>query len=353
MDNVVLLIPAYNPSQKLIKLVKDLGNDFKKIIIVNDGSTNRASEKIFLELESNEICDVIGYSQNRGKGGALKYGINYYLENYKNEYKGIVTADADYQHSVSDIINVSLRLIGNQDSIILGVRDFNSKNVPRSNRFGNKITSFIFKLLYGVKISDTQTGLRGIPNRYLNLSLEISGQRFEYEMSMLIKLVKEKIFIIQVPITTIYYKRSESKFIKTLDPIIIYKVLFTEYIKFTLSSLFSSVIDLVIFTLFISVFTNINNNIKIILGTFFARIVSGFINFNINKNLVFNSHERSDKILCKFYFYTFGTMLTSALCVMLLHNIFPNVLETLLKIIVDVAIYFVGYRIQKKYIYKT
>ncbi len=353
MDGVVILIPAYNPSQKLLKLVTELSRDFKKIIIVNDGSTNKSCEKIFLKLESMEICDVIGYASNKGKGGALKFGINYYLENYKNLYKGIVTVDADYQHLPSDIINVAIKLIGNQDSVILGVRDFNLKTVPFPNRFGNKTTSFLFKLLYGEMISDTQTGLRGIPNRYLNLSLEVSGDRFEYEMSMLIKLVKEKIMIIQVPITTIYYKKSESKFIKTLDPIIIYKVLFTEYIKFTLSSLLSSFVDLLVFTIFISAFVNLNNNIKIIMGTFFARAISGFINFNINKNIVFNSHERSDKILVKFYFYTFGTMTTSAICVMLLHNIFPNVLETLLKIIVDVTIYFIGYRIQKKYIFKT
>ena len=113
-----------------------------------------------------------------------------YLENLKNNYKGIVTVDADYQHLPNDVLNIALRLLGNQDSLILGIRDFSEKGVPTLNRFGNRLTSFIFKLLYGENIKDTQTGLRGIPNRYLNLCLEASGKRFEFEMNMLIKFVQ-------------------------------------------------------------------------------------------------------------------------------------------------------------------
>ena len=196
MKDVVLLIPVYNPTSKLIDLVKQLiTSGYLKIIIVNDGS--KKGKKIFERLKETKECDVLEYNINRGKGYALKYGINHYLLNYKTNFKGIITTDCDLQHSLNDIINITLKLLGNLDSLIIGGRDFNLKDIPKLNQFGNKITASIFNLLYGTKIKDTQTGLRGIPNRYLNLCLETKGKRFEYETNMLIKFTKQKINIIE------------------------------------------------------------------------------------------------------------------------------------------------------------
>ena len=224
MKDIVIVIPAYNPSKKLIELVDSLILlNFSKIIIVNDGSIKGKS--IFRTVKEKTECLILEYKENKGKGYALKYAINYYLENLKNNYKGIVSVDADYQHLPNDVLNIALRLLSNQDSLILGIRKKKKKGVPTPNRFGNRLTSFIFKLLYGENIKDTQTGLRGIPNRYLNLCLEASGKRFEFEMNMLIKFVKQKINIIQIPIETVYYKRGESKFNKWIDSILIYKVI--------------------------------------------------------------------------------------------------------------------------------
>ena len=352
MQNIVVLIPAYNPNQKLINLVSELKNNFSKIIIINDGS-NRKSKKIFQELTNYPECTILEYSENRGKGYALKYGINYYLENLKDNYQGIVTADCDYQHKPEDIINIALKLLGNQDSIVLGVRNFHLKNIPFPNRFGNLLTSFIFKFLYGVKIEDTQTGLRGIPNRYLNLCLEVNGNRFEFEMNMLIKAVKNKINILQVPIETIYYSKGESKFNKFKDPIIIYKVLFTEYLKFIISSLSCSLIDVILFSMFLQLFINVNSNIKIIMATFFSRIITDFFNFNINKTIVFNSNENIIIIAIKYYILSFSKMIISDLCLLLIHHLLININETYIKIVVDTFIYFLSYKIQKKYIFKT
>ena len=352
MKDIVIVIPAYNPSKKLIELVDSLILlNFSKIIIVNDGSIKGKS--IFRTVKEKPECLILEYKENKGKGYALKYAINYYLENLKNNYKGIVSVDADYQHLPNDVLNIALRLLGNQDSLILGIRDFYEKGVPTPNRFGNRLTSFIFKLLYGKNIKDTQTGLRGIPNRYLNLCLESSGKRFEFEMNMLIKFVKQKINILEIPIETVYYKRGESKFNKWIDSILIYKVIFTEYIKFLLSSLICSFLDIILFTVFLNIFSNLNNNLKIILGTFISRIIADFFNFNINKNFVFISHENSKKIFCKYYLLSFSKMLLSASLVLIFHNLFNNCSETVLKIIVDVFIYLISYKIQKKYIFKT
>ncbi len=352
MNDVVVLIPCYNPNKKLLQLISDLiKNDFQKIIVVNDGSNRNLD--IFNKLKEYKNIDLLEYKENKGKGYALKYGINYYLENLKTEYKGIVMADADLQHSVPDIINISLKLLGNQDSLILGRRNFNAKKVPLSNKLGNKITSIIFSFLYGSHVHDTQTGLRGVPNRYLNLCLESKGKRFEYEMNMLIKFTKNHVNILEVPISTIYFKKSDSKFNKVTDSIMIYQALFTEYIKYGLTSFCAAIVDIIIFTFFVNTFNTMNNNLTIIIGTVLARTVSGFLNFNLTKYLVFKTHEKGENMLSKFYLHTFCNMTASAILVMLLHNLFPMIHESYFKLVVDTLIYLVGYKIQKKYIFKA
>lgn len=351
MNDVVIIIPSYNPDSKLINLVNDLiKNKFSKIIIVNDGSNKGI--KIFNILKEKEECILLEYKVNKGKGYALKYGISYYLEKFKSTHKGIVLCDSDYQHHPDDILNIANTLLNNQDSLILGNRDFNEKGIPNTSKYGNKITSSLFKLLYGKKIIDTQTGLRGIPNRYLHLCLESSGKRFDCEMNMLIKFTREKINIIEVPIKTIYHKNHKSTFNKVIDSIMIYKVLFTEYIKFTLSSLTCYSVDIVLFNVFMLLFNTINNNIAIVMSTLFARIIADFLNFNINKNIVFQSHENGKTIYLKYYLLSFSKMFASALFVLILTNLFQGS-ETVFKMIVDSIIYVISYKIQKKYIFRT
>ena len=229
MHDVVILIPTYNPNEKLLKLVSELiKNNFSKVIIVNDGSTNNL--EIFEKLKTINECILLEYKTNKGKGYALKYGIKYYLDNLK-EFKGIITVDCDYQHIPYDIENISSKLLSNLDKVILGSRDFNKKQVPILNRLGNKFTSFVFELLYKTKINDTQTCLRGISNKYLPLCLETEGARFEFEMNMLINFSKEHIKFLEIPIETIYHTKGESKFHKIIDSIKVYKVLFIKYLK--------------------------------------------------------------------------------------------------------------------------
>ena len=71
--------------------------------------------------------------------------------------------------------------------VVLGVRTFDGDDVPFKSRFGNNLTSFVFKAMCGLNISDTQTGLRAIPYRYLQTFCEIEGEHFEYETRMLLE----------------------------------------------------------------------------------------------------------------------------------------------------------------------
>ena len=273
MKEYIILIAAYNPSQKLLDLVLDLKKEHYNILIINDGSIE--GQKIF------ENCIVLEYSNNEGKGFALKYGIKYYLLNLKDNYKGIITVDADYQHIPTSINNVYKEIL-ETDGIVLGCRNFYNENVPFVNRIGNRLTSLLFHVLYDKKIIDTQTGLRAIPNKYLEECLEIEGNRFEYEMQQLIYFVNKQIGLKQIDIDTIYYEKSESKFHNIFDSIKIYKVLLKESFRFLVTSLASSFVDIILFTLFLSIF-NFLGDVSIIFSTFLARIVADYLNFHLTK----------------------------------------------------------------------
>ena len=221
---VVPIIPAFNPKNKLIKLVDELKNDYKKMIIVNDGSKK---DDIFKTLEKYPECIVLTHDKNQGKGESLKTALLYYNNNLYNDYIGVVTIDADGQHLPKDAISMSKEL-EEKDNFILGTRLFDTKSTPFRNKIGNRITSRVFKWFYKVYLKDTQTGLRCIPNRLINKMINVPGKRFEYELNVLIKLVKMNEEIIEHDITTVYPKHSnrESNFKVLKDSFKIYKIMF-------------------------------------------------------------------------------------------------------------------------------
>ena len=129
------------------------------------------------------------------------------------------------------------------------MRDFKSDDVPAKSMFGNKLTRKIFKWLYRLDITDTQTGLRGIPAGFMSALVSIGGDRFEFETQMLIEAQKNNIVIREFPIATIYdSKESHSThFHPILDSYRIYRIFFETFFKFAISSLSASVLDLFIF----------------------------------------------------------------------------------------------------------
>ena len=218
--NVIPIIPALNPDDKLIKLVNELKNYFKDIIIVNDGSE---SDEIFKKIDG---CIILTHEVNKGKGEALKTAFNYYLDNLSKKYLGVITLDSDGQHLPSDAIEMS-KILEKEDKFILGTRLFNTKSTPLRNKLGNHITSRVFKWFYKIYLKDTQTGLRGIPNRLIKPLVKVEGKRFEYELNVLIKLVKMNEDIIQHDIKTVYLKNSNKKshFKVIRDSFQIYKIM--------------------------------------------------------------------------------------------------------------------------------
>lgn len=245
-EKIVVLIPAYNPTEDLIPLVNSLLNNEFIVVIVNDGSLER-TKYIFDKLDKERITLLV-HDINKGKGQALKTGLEYIYNNLP--CRGVITADADGQHIIDDIIKISETLKENDNCLILGSR-FDTDSMPLGSKFGNRITRFVFKLATNKKVYDTQTGLRGIPFNYIKDFCSIPGQRYEYEINMLIYAIKKKIDIKEIGIHSIYIDNNKaSSFHPFRDSCKIYKCIFKySHLKITLPFIITIIILLIIILL--------------------------------------------------------------------------------------------------------
>ncbi len=346
---IPVIIPAYEPDEKLIKLMDDLNaKEISPIVVVNDGSDAAKYGAIFDEVRKRGAT-VIGHAVNMGKGRALKTAFNYCLCEYEN-LAGVITADSDGQHSPEDIIKCMEELAAHPDALVLGVRDFDGSGIPARSVFGNKTTSRVMRFLTGLSISDTQTGLRGISPDFMRFLLTEKGERFELETNMLIDTRDLGIEIREVPIRTIYLEENKSShFNPILDSIRIYAIFF----KFVFSSLSSSVVDIALFGLFCMMFKGLNLPVGyIMLSTILARVISAVYNFLINYKIVFKGRGKKSVAALKYLALAVCIMLSSGFLVSFFHGIFSLAPEVLVKIPVDTLLFLVSFLVQREVVYK-
>ena len=225
-EAVAVILPSLNPDAKFSRVVDGLVEDgFQHIIIVDDGS-DAEHQLWFDRAAGHPQCTVLHHGVNKGKGRALKTAFAHVAEKLP-ELKGVITIDGDGQHLLPDIIACADRMIENADKVVLGCRDFDQPGVPPRSVAGNKTTNRLFKLFYGITISDTQTGLRAIPQQFLPRFLEMEGERFEYETNMLLQMKKQNIVFLEQPIATVYDPEDYSSHYNALkDSWRIFRVMF-------------------------------------------------------------------------------------------------------------------------------
>lgn len=220
MRNVVC-IPAFEPDERLLKLIDSLEEaGLISIVITDDGSGSRYTP-VFIRAEEKG-CVIVRHEHNLGKGAAIKTAIEKAVYQFGKEIR-VITADADGKYLPRDIIRISDTLESYPDHLVLGVRDFGKDSVPLRSNIGNKITSAFFKSYTGVYCSDTQTGLRGIPSSLIPLALSVSGDRYDYELNFLIEAVG-KAPLIMIPIETVRDSTGAgSRFRPLADSLLMYK----------------------------------------------------------------------------------------------------------------------------------
>ena len=281
---ITVLIPALNPTEALPAIVRGLAESgrVKRIIIVDDGS--RADfAPIFAEAaKSHGQVELLRHAVNLGKGAALRTGMNHFLcANVADEV--LVTADADGQHLPDDIIKVGVQAEKNPKALVLGTREFSGK-VPLRSRFGNVLTCLIFRLFVGRKVADTQTGLRAIPEELMHGLLKLRASGYEFELEMLIIATRQHIAISSVGIQTVYLKGNAcSHFNPLLDSMRIYFV----FVRFLSSSLLAASLDFFIFAVAMSLSVSLGWSMVI------ARLISGTLNHQVNRQFVFRSRVGS------------------------------------------------------------
>ncbi|MGW4928231.1 glycosyltransferase [Agromyces sp. NPDC004153] len=279
MIAVVLLIPAYEPGERLVALVDELlaARPDLAVAVVDDGS-GPAFDDVFAAVEARG-CLVQRHPRNRGKGRALKAGLELVADRFPGE--AVVTADCDGQHTAADILMVADRIAAASDaeSIVLGVRRFDGPDVPRRSRHGNQVSRLAYRAMTGQDVRDTQTGLRGYPAAAIPWLLGVAGDRFEYEFRVLLGARAAGFALEQVDIDTVYLDGNRSSHFRAIGDSL--RVV-APIVRFALSSMLAFVVDTAVF-LVLHVLTG-----SLLVAVVAARAVSGSVNFAINRSRVFD-----------------------------------------------------------------
>lgn len=218
----VILIPAYEPDERLVELVERLSTEDLGILVVDDGSSRRC-DPIFAKVEKQAV--VLHAEKNGGKGSALKLGMSVLREKFP-EATHFITADADGQHTVTDILRVRKELEDGA-SFVLTMRNLH-KNIPLRSKIGNDLSRFIYTILTGHFFRDNQSGLRGFDVQHIDWLLQVKGEKYDYEMNTLYYADKQHLSITTIPIDAIYIDgNSSSHFDPIRDTLRIYRRLFS------------------------------------------------------------------------------------------------------------------------------
>ena len=349
-ESLAIVLPSLNPDAKFGAVVDGLvEKGFQHIVIVDDGSDG--DHQVWFErAQAYAPCAVLHHGVNKGKGRALKTAFQYVLENLP-EVEGVITIEGDGQHLVGDIIACGERMLQNPEKVVLGCRDFDAPGVPARSVAGNKTTSRMFRLCYGIKLSDTQTGLRAIPRGCLERFCRIEGERFEYETNMLLHMKRMGIGFLEQPIETVYEDENvRSHYDPVKDSWRIFKIMF----KFLLSSFGSTLIDLGIFYLVMRLLGARMGAYAELGATVIARACSSFANFNANNSVVFGNEGSYKRALLRYYCLCIPQMLVSAGLVTLINHLLSNslpIIATLIKFAVDTCLFFISYQIQREWVF--
>ncbi len=341
MDNSnsirIALIPAYEPISLLLDILRDVKDKGFYIVVVNDGSS-KDKNKLFLEAQ--KYAKVLNHKTNKGKGKAIKTGMEYIQFNFPPDCT-VVTMDADGQHAAEDAVKVCIDSEKNPNSLILGSRRLTG-NVPFRSLFGNTITRFIYKLSTGLSVYDTQTGLRAFNASLIPMLLDIQGERYEYEMNVLLECARRKISIKETEIKTIYIEDNQSSHFNTIkDSYRIYKEIF----KFSASSLVSFAVDYSLYSLFSLL------GASVVISNVTARIISACINYTMNRKLVFKSTVGVVKSAFQYFVLASAILVGNTVVInFLTSGLYIN--RYAAKLFTELIFFAVSWLIQKKIIFK-
>ncbi|WP_298459244.1 bifunctional glycosyltransferase family 2/GtrA family protein [uncultured Rothia sp.] len=349
---MIILIPAYKPDQSLVRLAWALREQDPgaEILVIDDGSGSTYAP-IFTELRIDGVT-VQTHPSNKGKGAALRTGIAWAKANRPGEV--IVTADADGQHLPQDIFRVGVRTetaaSAGQKSIVLGVRTKPDPNageegtkVPLRSKIGNSATVGFFALATGARVADTQTGLRGFTPQILDWLLQIPGDKYEYEFSMLLRATRADVDLVQVPIVKVYEPGNPTSHFRPLqDSALIYAPL----LAFLASSFLTGfLVDA------IALFILVGLGAPLLAAVVGARIISALTNFTVNRMLMHDGGARpsASSSLVRYAVLAVGILAANAALMETLTGLGVSLLVA--KILTELILIPVSFAVQRRWVF--
>ncbi len=353
LGRCIVVIPALCPDPEVTDYVSALlEKGFRQVVVVDDGSDPTCAAT-FLKLEHMPGCTVLRHEKNLGKGRALKTAFAHILNCPLWEGSAVVTADADGQHSVEDVCAVAAATTEEKRRLVLGVRDLSLPNVPTRSKIGNRVTSWAFHLLYGARLADTQTGLRGVPWEMLRWCAGIEGDRFEYEMNMLIKAAREHVELRQVSIEVIYYNNNAGTHLHAVrDSWRVFLILMSGLGWYTAAAALSAAADVLTFWLGSAViFRPLSDLACYWWATLTARALSSTLNYTLNRRYVFGVSPRP-RTLVRYYCLWLCQLLCSYLLLLFMTVLFPGLPPVVSKALVDILLALGSYQVQMHWVFQ-
>ncbi len=336
---MIVLIPSFEPDDRLEQIVGDLiTQSGLHVVVVDDGSGPEYADHMSAVADLG--ATVLTHPVNRGKGAALRTGIEHILQAHPGE--SVVCADSDGQHSPVDVLRVAARLDEGDSAMVLGVRRFTGR-VPMRSRVGNGVTARLFRALTGISLGDTQTGLRAYPAATLPWLLTIPGDRFEWELRVLLAAARDHRPIEQVEIATIYLEENASSHFRPLqDSARIYRQL----LGFASSSLAGFALDAALLAVLVAL------GVPLVWSVLAARVVSASANYALNRRWVFGRGETPTphRIALPRYAALAGVILVAnELLIHALVNVTGSLVVS--KLVTELALFSVSFAVQRTVVF--
>lgn len=340
----VALIPTFQPDGTLFDVLEGLRRKGIDRVVVDDGS---GMEYRGLFRRATREAIVLSYGVNQGKGHALKLGLRYIHDHYPQDAV-VVTVDADGQHEVADTVRCAQEASRNPHTMVLGCRTFDDADVPLRSRLGNKITRLVYGLTSGTWVSDTQTGLRAFTADLISLLVDVSGERYEYEMNVLLACPEHEVDIREVEIRTVYEEGNPtSHFRPVRDSLRIYAGI----LSFAAASFASFLVDFALFGVFVAFFGSLGV-MGVLAANVLARCVSAAFNYTLNRTVVFRSSEAVARTMPRYALLAICLLAGNTLALGLLTGI-VGVPPLAAKLAVEVASFTVSWVLQNRLVFKS
>lgn len=219
--NPAILIPCFNAGSRIAEVARSARTVLDNVLVVDDGSTDGGTDNL-AEIAVN----VLRFPENRGKGYALIEGFRAALGD--PDVSCVVTLDADGQHDPREVPGLLKAFLEEDADLVIGARSFDRKQVPWASRIGNCLTRILTGMLFGVRLSDTQSGFRVHSRRLAeHIVQSVEGGRYETEMTIVLMAVRGGYRLVSHPIATIYEPGNRSShFRKVRDSWRVWRALF-------------------------------------------------------------------------------------------------------------------------------